>query len=108
MNRRGFVGAALAGLGGLFLPHKSKADDLGSFKFGDYVDLELPIEWDLSHDPRKVSKTATYQGYITYVDEDCLQMQIQTMGSDFSLYRVESTWYWNGRDACKISRRGER
>ncbi len=67
MNRRGFVGAALAGVGGLLFPQKSKADDLGSFKFGDHVDFEVPVEWRLDHNRRKVVKTATHKGYIIYV-----------------------------------------
>ena len=105
MNRRGFVGAALAGVGGLFFPQKLKANSSESFKFGDCVDLEVPTEWRHGKGRREATKSATCKGYIIYVDKDC--MQIQCMEWNYSLYRINSTWFLNGQDACKISRRGE-
>ena len=41
MNRRGFVGTTLAGLGGFFFPRKSKAsDELKGFQYLVTVDID--------------------------------------------------------------------
>ena len=63
MNRSGFVGAALAGLGSFLLPRKTEAACSDDFKFGDCVDLEVAVSW-------ATNTKGTYKGYVVYVDAE--------------------------------------
>ncbi len=94
MNRRGFVGAALAGIGGLFFPRKSRANE-GYLKVGDPVRVDIPsMTWQHENVTHKC-KPNTVNGYITFLSSQGIKISNCHGGerSFESADGIDGPWY---------------
>ncbi len=98
MNRRGFAGATLAGLGGLFFSQKVNAHALSaSLKFGDAVRVKstgAPLWSEMvgEGDERRLSHSQTVCCYIVYISKESVHMNCKGYPISFTWNESDRTW----------------